>query len=90
LKNFSKPISKTNAHMHANEDIWEIGQIKELGVVGMKRPATRTRAAMELAVTRAGITGPVMTWREVAMIRMTRAVMTTGPVVMPVSVTTFI
>jgi hypothetical protein len=62
LKDFSNRISRTDTHMHANEDIWEIGRItvgegmrvaKEatMRMIAMRGPATT--AAMELVATMA-------------------------------------
>ena len=49
LKNFSRRISRIDAHMHGNEDILEIRQIKEL--VGMKEPAIRGATSTKPALT---------------------------------------
>ena len=68
LKSSSSQVSRTNMHMHTNEDIWEIRQIKGSRVeMRTKGPVTQTRVAMELAATRAGTMGPVMTQRAMVM-----------------------
>jgi hypothetical protein len=74
LKNSSNRISRTNTHMHANKDIWEIGQImtgkgmrvakqaKEVKEATMGMMVTRgpaTTAVMELVATTAVTMGPV-------------------------------
>jgi hypothetical protein len=84
-KNSSSQISRTNVHMHANEDTWEIRQTEGLRVtkmMGTKRPVTRTRAAI---VGSRVMTRAVTTTRTTML---TRAVMTTRTTMMTRAVTT--
>jgi hypothetical protein len=72
LKNFSNRISRTNARMHANEDIWEIGQI-------MVGKGTRVAKEVKEAMKRIVVTsvGPATTAGMVVAMMGSQA-MTTG------------
>jgi hypothetical protein len=82
-KNSSNLISRTNACMHAGEDIWEIRQIvigngtrvaKEVTTGMMMMRGLATMAVMELVAKTRVTMGPVTSQAMM----MTRAAMTTG------------
>jgi len=82
LKNFSNRISRTNARMHANEDIWEIRQI----MVGKgTRVAKEVKEAMKRIVvtsvgpaTTAGMGSQAMTTGRAATTGLVTTVTMTG------------